>query len=924
MRRLIPAILTIIALCISTISCEKAPLLEVSSPSSINIGNKGGSQTISFTANRDWTVSASESWTRVSPASGTASDAPVSVTITFDPNTSYDARSCTITIRADQLSQTITVTQDTGLGLIVSPTTFNLSSAAQDIETEVQKNVDYTVIISDKGKSFIKYNGTKALSSEKVSFSIAANETYDDREGVITFQQTGGDMTQTVTVKQGQAYGLFITTPEYDLSNSSHTLSVEVRANVEYSVTPKVDWIHYTETKALESKILTLTVDANETYDAREGSVEIKQNGGDLGGTITIRQAENYGLFVSSEGTTISKAEQDVEVEIQYNVDFEVVIPDDAKKMIKYMRYEGDGSDTKSLSTRKYIFTIYENTTYDDRVAPITFKQRDGSLSGTFTITQTQTDAILVEKTDYEFNWEDHDLDIPLKTNVDVEVLFPEEYYWIEKRQEAETKALEEKTIKLHVSFNPTYDTRKGEVIIKQVDADLKQTISVTQTARTWLDADPIQAKPAGGEYKAAVRYNVPYTLDMESLPSWAHYVKTNKVSKNLDELVFQIDEHTGYADRVKEYKLKTEDGSEVIEREIRQEKVIAVFYDDTEIVLDYTAQTYEFKVKTNVDIDYRVFSYDWIFDSSTRVGGKDGDLDIVICPIRVTKNEGARRESKVFIYWKEGNENKSASVPIRQNSLDFIVQTPGTLSTLLDIDNIGQYKMLKVSGSINGDDIITIKRCVNLETLDLEDATIVSGGAAYDGTHYTVDSSISNSMFSGTYIQSFILPKNLKTIGSNAFYDSSVSSITMFEGLETIGSSAFYRCRSLNKLYIPDSVTSIGMSAFSNCYNINDIHFPSNLTSIENSAFRFIDGISKVEIPEHVSRIANLAFDGCDGITEVYLWALPSTLTSLGTSLFANHIYQNATLHIKKGLSKSDYWETELANFANIVADLD
>lgn len=1100
MKRLFGLALCAIFAIVSVISCEKAPVLELTGPGSIHIGKEGASQTITFNVNRDWSASSSETWCKVSPSSGSASDGTVTITVSCDPNTSYDARTCTVTIRANEMSQTVKVTQDTGLGLIVSQKEYNLGNAAQSIEVEVQANVKYNVSIDSDAAKWITNAGTKGLSAEKIVFNIAANDNYDPREGKITISQADGSLsevvivrqgqtdglfittpnyelsnashtlsvevqanvdfevnpsvswikyvetkalknstiilsveanadydaregivsvkqkngslsgtitikqgqneglqvtntsynltnqkqtlnvevkanvaftvtpsvdwiqyvetkalstssivlsinanetygprdgsvtikqvdgalTETITIKQGQTDGIFLTTPHYDLSNSSHTLSVEVLANVEYTVTPLVDWIQYVQTKALESSVITLSISANEDYDAREGSVEVKQVNGEVSGIISIRQAESYGLFVTKETESISCEAQDVEVEVKYNVDFEFVIPDEEKSMIKLIRYESDGVDTKALSSRRYIFSINENTTYDERSVSITFKQKDGSLSGTFKIIQAQKDAVLVDKTEYNLNWEDHDLDIPVKANVDVEVAFPEEFYWIEKRQESETKGLVENIIKLHVSFNPTYDARVGEVIIKQIGGNLKQTVKVNQSARTWLDADGVYAKAAGGEYKMNVRYNVPYVFDLETLPEWAHYVSKKTLDKNTDEYIIRVDENTGYSERVKEIKIKSEDGTEEIEREIHQDKTITVTTDVNELKVDFKDQRVIVNVLTNVDFEASVYGSSGIFLDGKIHQGKDGVLDKYAVRIWFTKNEGMTREAKLSLNWKDGNDYKNIVIPLTQKAEEYVVETAGTLSSMLDIDNIGNYKNLKISGNLNGDDILTIMRCVNLEAIDLEDANIVSGGGAYYAGQVTHDNILPQQMFKYAVIKTVILPRSILEIEPSVFPDSQLQTITMFEGLETIGSSSFRHCQQLKSLVFPSTLKTIRESAFSLCYALASIEMKNGVEYIGNSAFRYAKELTYVRIPASVKWIDTMAFDGCDKITNVYLEARPETFEYLGGNLFSTTVFQNATLHIKKGLSKSDYWNTAFGNFVNVIADID
>ncbi len=278
------------ALLIATVSCQQAPFLTMTGPRTFNFTRDGGSQSFTFSCNRDWSVSSTENWVTVSPSSGTAADGEITVKITCAANNTYDGRSATVTVRTEELSETVTVTQDTGIGLIVSPTTFDLTNAAQDIEIEVQKNVQYSIAIDEAGLSWIKAGGTKALTTDKITFHIAENEDYDGREGKITFKQTDGPLAETVKIKQAYGEGLVVEKTKYEVSNEAQTLCINVSANVEYEVSTEADWVEYVETKALSASTVVLNIKANTAPKYRTGEVVLKQKDGTLSAKVSVTQ----------------------------------------------------------------------------------------------------------------------------------------------------------------------------------------------------------------------------------------------------------------------------------------------------------------------------------------------------------------------------------------------------------------------------------------------------------------------------------------------------------------------------------------------------------------------------------------------------------------------------------------------------------
>ena len=287
MKRFVALVFAIICLA----ACQKAPELTLTGLTNVEISPDGGSANITFITNRDWAVSWSESWINVSPSSGSGSKSPITLSVSCGANTIFDDRSGVVTIKAEDLIQTVTVKQLAKLGLVVPTQTFNLQSGAKTIEVEVQSNVQYTVDIAD---SWIKQTGTKGLTSNKLIFSIEANTTYDAREGTITIKPStaaSGIQDQIICVKQAQNDALIINDTNYDMPYGGGQIEVKVEANVDLSVKPSVDWIHHVETKGLSSSTILLSVDDNPSFDARNGRVDIIQNNGTLSRSLVVKQA---------------------------------------------------------------------------------------------------------------------------------------------------------------------------------------------------------------------------------------------------------------------------------------------------------------------------------------------------------------------------------------------------------------------------------------------------------------------------------------------------------------------------------------------------------------------------------------------------------------------------------------------------------
>lgn len=170
------------------------------------ISDEGGSFTLSFNSSMDWTVSKDAAWLSVNPDNGKAGES-CTVTITAQPNTSYDERSAKVTITCgsdnNTKSEQITVVQKQKGALLLTDNTFSVGSEGQTIEITVKANSNVTAAVADDAKDWIVSLGTKGLVENVYQFEVKPNEAYEERSGKITFSNEAGS--EEVTVSQEAA-----------------------------------------------------------------------------------------------------------------------------------------------------------------------------------------------------------------------------------------------------------------------------------------------------------------------------------------------------------------------------------------------------------------------------------------------------------------------------------------------------------------------------------------------------------------------------------------------------------------------------------------------------------------------------------------------------------------------------------------------
>lgn len=107
---------------------------------------------------------------------------------------------------------------------------------------------------------------------------------------------------------------------------------------------------------------------------------------------------------------------------------------------------------------------------------------------------------------------------------------------------------------------------------------------------------------------------------------------------------------------------------------------------------------------------------------------------------------------------------------------------------------------------------------CENLKTIDF--------GCGL--TH--VGSSESWYTFASSGLEKISFPRQVKSIGRGAFYESQLKEITLNEGLEIIEEDSFMMCLGLESISIPKTVSTIGRCALSHVKNVYAEHFTEDM----------------------------------------------------------------------------------------------
>lgn len=356
----------------------------------VDFDAKGGEKTVSFSANKDWTLSVATPtngtvWCTPSATNGVKGDATVKFTV--KENSDYDDRSVSVTIKAGTASKTFTITQKGTDALLVTSTKFEVPQEGGSIEVEVKANISYELQISETAKSWISEAKSRALTTKKHAFTIAASEEYEKREGEIHIKS--GDKLEIVKVYQAGGAILMLSKNDCLVSSEGETISVDIKSNIEYGVQmPNVDWItDAPASRAASSHTLKYVVLPNETPDARSAEIIFYDKNSSLKDTLKVVQAQKDAIVISENNICVTKEGGTVEMKINTNVDFEVQIPSDVTWISQ--------TNSRALTERSVFLKVTENTSEESRSATITIINTDRQVSETVVVIQQGNNTLV-------------------------------------------------------------------------------------------------------------------------------------------------------------------------------------------------------------------------------------------------------------------------------------------------------------------------------------------------------------------------------------------------------------------------------------------------------------------------------------------------------------------------------------------------
>ena len=372
-----------------TPSVPEQPTITLGGSSSSDFPTDGGSNTLSFTASTDWTAevinSRADAWCSVSPTSGKAGNAQITITTTA--NDTPDNRSASVILKAGTTQKTITVSQKQKDALTVTSDKFEVSAEGGEIKIEVKANIDYEYSIAYEGaaKDWITSGGARALKTSTLTFKVAANEEVEKREATVTIKS--GSFKEEVKVYQaGTTPSITLTKNEFVVASAGESIAVEVKSNVDVTVElpTDVDWISENQSRAMSTNTYHFTIAESQEYDQRTAEIKFTNKANNLSETVKVVQVQKDAIVVAKNSYTVDNDGDEIIIEVGHNIDFDIEIGTDWISLFK----------TRSLETTNLRFLITKNQTLEKREGIVKLVANDKDITQNITFIQERGNVL--------------------------------------------------------------------------------------------------------------------------------------------------------------------------------------------------------------------------------------------------------------------------------------------------------------------------------------------------------------------------------------------------------------------------------------------------------------------------------------------------------------------------------------------------
>ena len=603
----------------------------------------------------------------------------------------------------------------------------------------------------------------------------------------------------------------------------------DIESNTDWTISNTSDWLTIEPMEGNGNVSITLTASASNIYDDRNTVITVKA--GKITETFTVTQKYAEALLVTKNKFDIPQEGGDFTIEIQSNISYEIQIDSDSQSWIS------EAPQSKALTTYTHTFSVESNPNTTKRNGSIEIIGSNGKTE-TVKIYQAQKDELVLSESEALVPAKGGEVRVQLRSNVDYEVIIPEDVDWVELLQSDKADELV-----FNVKPNDRTEDREAGITVKDKNSDLSQTFTIKQIVGSIiLEESYYEVDAKGGSIEVNLSTDIDFEVIIPENIDWVTRIET----KSLEKRTFNLNVLPNSQAEEREAEITVKDINSDISQTLTIKQKVGKIIVITEFEVQFKGGT--IFIPYISDIECKVIipesAQSWIsvvetksmephsFQLSIAMNeeGNERMAAITIQDINSPLSQDIKITQMAFGYYKgdiratseeDLKEIHDAGYTVIDGNAYFNVETLSQLGNLIeeirgDLElggNVASLDGLYGLISIGGNLIENSDRLVSFEGLN--DLKSIDGNFEVDG-------------------MSFKSLKSLEIIGDD-FIASNIEDFIGLEQLSTIGGGLYITaacsCEGLSGLQSLNTIEAEKISSFKGLNNLNYVVGDFNIT---------------------------------------------------------------------------------------------
>lgn len=705
------------------------------------------------------------------------------------------------------------------------------------------------------------------------------------------------------------------------VSDEKAEIRIPLKTDLSFSVSVDSDWLQYQRSESTSDLLnhLVFLISANDSYDQRVAQVKVTAKDSDKTAEIQLIQKQRNAILVTQSAYEVPSSGDELVLEVKSNVDYKVVLQDRISDWVEIV-------STKGLSDHQVILQVSENDDVNSRSGVVTFKS--GDLSEDIIISQQGAEPSLVlGATRFDIGADGGSIRVPITSNIEYEIIMPE-VDWI--MNSSSVKSSVTNVQEFYVIENVEYESREAEIGFMSLNGKIYEAVIVSQSQRDAiiLGTGVYQVEKEGGRIEVHIEANVDYKAEVEAAATG--WLQIEPATKGLVSSTIIVNVSPNEDPGSRTGIIIVQGNGQTVEVTVNQKGNNVLVLSPLEMTFDASEADFEVEVSSNMTFEILLPDGDWV-----SINPETKSVTVSKISFHLSANESFEaREGDIYFYNNDYGVTECIHLiqSGKPKEITINIETPGTLSSLIDIKELRTYDHIILTGTANDADMDVFDNGYKVtygqngywhtKVLDLSGLQIVSKKIS--------------SIIGLDCLERLILPEDIvelngvmqcPVLSEVVFGENSTLSVishnSVFNGLNSLLAGAFYQCNMLKKITLPASIEQIEGGAFresgieevifpdpckikmisstpvfhsslpgsthgtytysgifSGCSKLKTVQLPSSIKVIEDYAFAEWDGLETLTIPASAETIGvNGLFNGCSSLKSVSFPTPPSVI---------------------------------------------